>query len=174
MRHDLERYSHTQRVPGLTQDEVKGEMLVVLWEAWDTYDPDSNTKIEQRFWTKWVDRKVELIRRFFAQKRSLYKQVSVDVLTISESSREAVDADEWFTREDMAAFEPLVTWEDVYGHQIPSCPTEDERDRLVWTLIASGFTRAEIMAFVEMSKRQYYNVINRWRTDDVRRALVVV
>lgn len=147
----IEKHSATQRIIGLTRDEVRQELLLVLWKAWHTWDPDQGSTLEQRFWAMWLDRKASLIRYALAEKRNRLGEV---LLTV----------------EDIQALEPLVFW-DEYRGGIPPCPDRQPAARKVWNLLAGGATRQEVLDALGLSKRAYYNVVASWRNDEVRALL---
>ena len=138
---DLAAYKQTQRVLGLTSDEVWIEMLEVLWRAVKTYDETVGTSIQQYWWVLWVRHKINLTQKFFRLKR-----------------RNEQLTDQKVMEEAMEALHPLVSTDDV-----PECPSEDVEDQTLWYLLSVGYNGKEVRSMMQMSWRQYYKRIERLR-----------
>lgn len=151
----IEAHTRTQRVIGMDADDVRQELLITLWQAWFTWDPDESSTLQQHFWALWLQRKADLIRYHLAMKRDARKDATV-----------TFEAHEW------EALLPIVTWEDLYEEgRVPACPEHEQLACSMWQLLARGSTAREVMQHLGISKRTYYRIIEGWRTPAVYAAL---
>jgi hypothetical protein len=150
-----------QRVPGMTKDEIKAEMIESLWNARMTYDRDLGVTFEAYWWSIWLHRKADLIKYSLRAKRDV--------------RREILHGDDWFAdAEDEDVVERLpILWPVVAdNNSIPEPPTTVPVERRVWCLLAVGATRQEVLALCDLPKRRYYQIIHGWRTPQVRKELL--
>lgn len=139
---EITKLAYTQKVPGLTADEVAQELSTALWKAWKTYDPTQGLTLGQWWWVIWIRHKATLIEAFF---RNKVEQVPM-------------------TPQELAALAPVVLPNDL----IP-CPSTDDTAKRVWGLLAQGFQITEVRAMV--GKRRFYQIIDQWRTPEVQALL---
>lgn len=150
MRSKVKRHARNQRVPGMDHEDVESEMLLCLWKAWTTFDPDEGLLLEQWWWAIWINRKAGLIETYFAKKRITN--------TVPMTQHEIIDL--------LDSLSPLLQPGDF-----PECPSSDPVARTVWHLLASGYTGVEIRQLTEMGWRRFYRIIEGWRTGEVKAAL---
>lgn len=146
-----ERYSSdiritalSQRVPGLDHDDIVSEMEACLWKAWLTYTP-SPTSFGSYWWSIWLNRRNDLTTLANRLKRPRHVLVS-DVSILGEQPY------------------AMQHWPEP-----PRGTTELERR--VWDLLASGEPRSVVLEETGVSKRRYYDIIDRWRTREVEKLL---
>lgn len=135
-----------QRVPGLDADDVEAEMLVCIWKAVQTFDPSVGLDFGAWWWTIWLNRRSDLASAYYADKRP--RPLSCDPAIMKVVADQA---------------EAMVV--------VPACPTSDRVGVIIWSSLANGRTVTQAMQDAEVSKRGYYDILQRWRTSAVRRYL---
>lgn len=148
----MERQCKTQRIPGMNSDEVYAEMLYTLWKAWETYDSEVGTSVEQWWWVLWVRRKSDLIESFFAHKRRM------EVLVENEGLELLADA--------------VIAVPGPEEMHVVECPRHEGILTRLWHLLADGFTGVEVRKLLGIGVNAYYRSVDKLKTDDVRLALV--
>jgi hypothetical protein len=147
-------------------DEVRAEMLEVLWRAHLNYSSSQGTTLPQYWWSCWLHRKADLIEAAFRQKRDVRKEMLVDLAALPEN--EYTDSFGWW--ETLA---PLVTYEEVVERLIPQAPEIVQKGvsasiaDSVWELLARGYTRKDVLD-TGVSVSTYSKIIASWRCDEVR------
>lgn len=149
----VEKNAWRQRVPGMDRDDVVAEMSYCLWLAFKKFDrrykPDDE-KCMAAFgvfwWSIWLNRRIDHIRRYNAEKRA---------------------ADELpFSPDELVAMSPVV-----YPGQLICPPSEanitDTQSHIAWSLLALGYLPQEVRATLHISNRRYYELIGSWRTKEV-------
>jgi len=144
-----------QRVIGMTDDEIRGEMIVCLWNAHQTFKPGQGLTIEQYWWSIWKKRKTDLLRYTLAGMRDPHLKV-------------LVDNGSFFSIEDESDKTLSVVHQDVL---VPSCPTLDPLHQHVWAMLAYGATRQDVMLATGISKKGYYTIISAWRSESTQHLL---
>ena len=139
---EIRMLARRQHVPGLDEDDVANEMLIVLWRACDTYQPASATSFGAYWWSMWLNRRSDISGAHYARKR-------IRAIPVS-------------TMPERAYMDPMPL----------DPPTSDPVEALVWRLLAAGESGAEVRMLTELSKRGYYSLIEGWRNEDVRERLI--
>lgn len=134
------------RVPGLDAEDVAQEMRIAYLLAWRSFDERLGLRFEQYAWAVWMNRRGKLFRAFFTDKRA------ADAKAVS------------YTLEELEAFCPLFVPSELAEEPPPSF---QPLARWVWRMLAYGYTRAEIMEALSISKRKYYAIIESFRTWEV-------
>lgn len=137
---ELRRIARNAWMPGMDADDIYSELLVCLWKATTTYDAGSETKFQSYWWSLWLNRRKDLLRAYYAQRRG-----------------------------DAIPF-PELPDKVVTENPFPSIRLDRWEEQAVWMLLGYGFTATEIQALVP--RRRYYQIIQSWRTPDVRKALL--
>lgn len=130
-----------QKIVGLDYDDVVSEMLVCLWKAHSTFDPDHGVTFGVYWWSLWLNRKSHLIEAVNAKKRP--RTIPTD--------------------------EPL--FERSYDMSVPTGTPGEGVEALVWSMLGSGFLPGEVIAMTGVPRKGYYRLIRSWRTDEVRSML---
>lgn len=131
-----------QKVPGLDYDDVVSEMTICLWKACDTYTHGSATTFGAYWWSLWLNRRSDLTRQWYAEKR-------VRATPVENTPDGAYTSD-----------------------LAPDAPKgATEQDRLVWDLLAGGDEPKEVQDALGISRRRYYNTVKAWRTETVENML---
>lgn len=141
---DIAASAHRQNVPGLDYDDVVSEMTACLWRAWKTFAPGKG-RFEVYWWSVWLNHKGHLIQSAYRLKRP--KTVLVE--NHFENAR-------------------------TYGLYLRADPPKgcSDLERLVWTLIGSGESGAEIRRITGIPVRAYYRLLRSWRTAEVKESLI--
>lgn len=134
-----------QKVPTLDYDDIVSEMFACLWKAWVTYSPCSTT-FGSYWWSIWLNRRSDLTAQANAYKRP--KHVLLPDLGILPKQPAYT----------------MARWPD------PPAGT-GELEEIVWHLIASGEPRSVVMQRTGVSKRRYYDIISKWRSEEVESRL---
>lgn len=138
---EIRRLSYSQYVPGMEQDDVESEMLIVLWKAVQSHDPEKGP-LGTLWWSMWCNRRRDLIEAYHALKRIH----GIPVETLPEPiHHEPVSV-------------PVPAFVSGYG-------------LTVWQALAQGDTATEVKADLGLSNRAYYNLIGDWRRPEVRQFL---
>lgn len=142
---DIRITALSQKVPTLDYDDIVSEMMACLWKAWLTYSPGSTT-FGSYWWSIWLNRRADLTSQANAYKRP--KHVLIPDLTILPKHPAYT----------------MARW--------PEAPSEaEELEEIVWNLIASGEPRSVVIEKTGVSKRRYYEIISRWRSEEVESRL---
>ena len=141
----------SQYVIGHDYDDIVSEMLGCLWKAWKTYDAEKGS-FAASWWPLWLTRRRDINRDAKAEKRplmyDLWHELGDDLLDAAISARMPTTI-----------------------KHLPVPTTDDKKRRMVWVLIAAGFTPSDIMEATGMSRRAYYGIINAWRTPEIKSLL---
>lgn len=144
---DIEATALSQYVRGYDYDDVVSEMIGCLWKAWKTYQPHRGS-FPAYWWSLWLNRRSDLNEAAGRQKRPVLRYVANDVLLDIVGDRVAEES----------AF--------------PSPPQGAGMISVkVWTMLAAGYTAREVMEATGISKRGYYGIIRKWRTEEVKGVL---
>lgn len=146
-RDEINLLSTRQGIPGMDADDVANEMLVCLWKACQTYDPQHGITFGAYWWSVWTNRKINLLASYHAPSRP--RAVLVP--------------------------DPAVLDRRTCDVRLPPEPPAgaSSLERVVWELLASGERGTSVRTLTEMSKRRYYDLLRTWRTDEVRDSLVL-
>lgn len=138
---EILRLAKTQPVLGMDPEDVVSEMLMCLWKATQTWAPGKGS-FGTWWWSIWLNRRSDINAAFHAAKRPLSYPTS---------------------------HRPGLLDRQVMQRRDPDVPTgSSARDGLIWRLIASGEPVSEILRLTETSRRGYYSLMKRWRTEEVR------
>lgn len=143
---EIRRLSATQFVPGMEPEDVASEMMVALWKASQSYNPRGRLSFGQWWWTVWLNRRSDLAGIYHATKR-------IHPVPVEDAVLSAFDKPD----SSLAPF--------------PRCPSDDPLDRNVWRLLAEGHNAREVITYTAITRRRYYAMIHRWRTEEVRERL---
>lgn len=137
--------SKTHFVPGMEKADVRQEMFITLWHAYQTFDPDLSPNIDAWWWQCWMSRKADLIERYFALKRP----------------REALS--------DPDQIQALVDslYPKLEAGRVPQCPDPDPITTGIWDMLAQGFQGQEVRKVMHLPVRRYYKHIDALCTDEV-------
>lgn len=136
-----------QWVPGLERDDVQNEMLMCLSTAADTFNPGKAKTFGVYWWSIWLNRKYDITASYYAAKRPvLVLDSPLDSLLEEQAVRDRP--------------------------HFPDAPRGSSlTERLVWQMVGQGDRVTEVMAATHISRRGYYDIIHKWRTEVVRRDL---
>jgi hypothetical protein len=137
----LLRSAQYQRLPRMAPDEVYCEMIETLYNAYLNHKPASVVKFDAYFWTLWRNRKSRLYSQHYGRGKDSESVTSPDDMIIM-SLDEAP---------------PPLTIPPLRVINI------DRDERLVWVMIAVGYTPTEIMVRLDLSNRRFYRLIHAWR-----------
>lgn len=137
---DIEHSAGKQFIPGMERGEIVTEMLVCLWKASNTWRP-SKGPFANYWWSVWLNRKYDLTKMHDRH----------------HGRTEYTD--------DHALLEALCgPSSDRVG---PAAPDgADAHERAVWNLLASGEQVNQAIQLAGISKRRYYQIIDRWKHDE--------
>lgn len=133
-------------MPGMDTDDIFAEMIECLWRAHCSFRISSGISIERYWWSIWMNRKADLVRRNTAMKRDCSNETLVDDV---------------FEEHHPLTPEPVV---------VPA-PTFDSVSVRVWSMLADGYGPKEVMARCGISQRRFYEIVRQWRTAEIREAL---
>lgn len=146
-----------QRIPGMEADDVKSEMLLALWRAHRSWDPAVGATIEQYWWAVWTRRRVDLIAYHLRECRDVRRE-------------QLVPHEFWWWYEDEATVEehgrrlqryPVIRLDQ--DAVPPAPPGVDDKAAQVWGLLCRGYTRQDVLLRCDISKRCYYQILDRFR-----------
>jgi hypothetical protein len=143
-----------QNIPGMTDDEIKAEMIECLWKAKRTFSRKSGVTFEAYWWSIWLNRRQDLFRYRFRFIRDMRL----------ESLREP----EWFWNED--EMQDLI---DAYWHHdLPDPPNGSTHlEKKMWVLIAVGATPSDVLILCKIKRDKYDKTINKWRNTNTKEHL---
>ena len=162
----------SQRIPGMTPDEVRAEMLECVWRAWATYRASFGVPIEKYWWTIWVRHRTDLLAAVFRMKRDISKEILVEPAEYATKAGQHADVNEWETttphmkavRRPVIKVNLVFTMDDVMVPPAP--PGSSLLEQAVWGLLATGHTRQDVMSITKITKRRYYEIIHSWRNSE--------
>jgi hypothetical protein len=145
---EFEKLSHTQRLPGMTRQDVRVELEQSFYDAWRTYDEASGLTLGQYWWVVWTNRKKKVIERYFVARNPAPR---------SDPMPEVLE-------EMGEVLQPFLSAEDL-------CPTPGLIEAAVWRMLAEGYRKAEVERALGLTKAGLRRIVQGWRTDAVRATL---
>lgn len=142
---EIRKLSYTQYVPGMDPDDVASELTIALWKAHLTYNATSGCTFGQWWWAVWKNRKRDLFDAYHARVEQVPMARGTVIQMIDANPTQSVEA--------------------------PDCPLEAPLVVRIWELLADGYTGVEIREMINVSIRQFYNVITTLQTAEVRQVL---
>lgn len=144
------RHAH---IIGMTSDEVRGAMIVTLWQAWKSHDPRTSTPFAAYFWTLWHNERIVLYRKLAAQKRGPYPEL----------------VDEW--HEAALVRHGYIHIDEPPCVCLPVVGIDPDEERM-WDMLAVGYNQNEVRHELHISWRRWYRLTEAWRRHpEVRAAL---
>lgn len=135
----IKTLSNTEYVPGMDAQDVAAEMAMTLYKVCQSYDPERGS-LGVAWWSAWLNRRTDLIRKHNAQKR-------VHPVPLED--------------EDLLFFD-----HGVMPVHVPPCPTPDDPEQKVWILLALGYQVQDVQRMIGIGRKRYKRIIDGWRNDD--------
>lgn len=137
----------THFVPGMEREDVRQEMFITLWHAYQSFDPTlcNETDFESWWWQHWMSRKADLIDRYFALKRPR------EALSDPDQIQQLVDS----------------MYHKLEAGEAPQCPDPDPITTGIWEMLAQGYQGQEVRKVMHLNNRRFYQHIEALQTDEV-------